>query len=103
MINVTENFYIGNRINDKYLGILQPFKVYYIIMPSSYIHLDIEHQQILWSGEFLEAQWLGLCIFTAEGTGSIPGQGTKSPQAPVQPKEKKKKNLMVWTCTRHQK
>ena len=21
-------------------------------------------------------QWLGLCVFTAEGPGSIPGQGT---------------------------
>ena len=25
----------------------------------------------------LAAQWLGLCASTAEGTGSIPGQGTK--------------------------
>ena len=28
-------------------------------------------------------QWLELCAFTAEGTGSIPGPGTKSPQATV--------------------
>lgn len=27
MINAPENFHIGNRINDKYLGILQFFKV----------------------------------------------------------------------------
>ena len=26
-------------------------------------------------------QWLGLCSFTAEGLGSISGQGTKIPQA----------------------
>ena len=26
------------------------------------------------------AQWLGLHAFTAEGTSSIPGQGTKIPQ-----------------------
>ena len=26
-------------------------------------------------------QWLGLCPVVAEGLGSIPGQGTKSPQA----------------------
>ena len=26
-------------------------------------------------------QWLGLRAFTAEGAGSIPGQGTKIPQA----------------------
>ena len=25
--------------------------------------------------------WLGLCAFTAEGLGSVPGQGTKIPQA----------------------
>ena len=29
----------------------------------------------------LVVQRLGLCAFTAEGTGSIPGQGTKIPQA----------------------
>lgn len=32
-------------------------------------------------GEFPMVQWLGLCIFTAEGTGSIPGEGTEIPQA----------------------
>ena len=26
-------------------------------------------------------QWLGFCAFTAEGAGSIPGRGTKIPQA----------------------
>ena len=29
----------------------------------------------------LVVQWLGLCIFTAEGLGSVPGQGNKIPQA----------------------
>ena len=29
----------------------------------------------------LAAQWLGHFISTAEGLGSIPGQGTKIPQA----------------------
>ena len=32
-------------------------------------------------GNSLAVQWLGLCAFTAEGTGSIPGWGTKIPQA----------------------
>ena len=35
-------------------------------------------------------QWLGLCTFTAEGTGSVPARGTKIPQA-VQHSQKKKK------------
>ena len=35
----------------------------------------------------MAVQWLGLCAFTAEGLGSIPGQGTKIPQA----KKKEKK------------
>ena len=34
-------------------------------------------------------QWLGLCALTAEGVGSIPGQGTKILQA-VWPKNKNK-------------
>ena len=41
-------------------------------------------------GNFLVVQWLGPRTSTAGGTGSIPGQGTKIPQA-VQPKKKKKR------------
>ena len=37
------------------------------------------------TGNSLAVQWLGLCTLTAEGPGeglgSIPGQGTKIPQA----------------------
>ena len=32
-------------------------------------------------GNSLAVQWLGLCAFTAEGSGLIPGWGTKIPQA----------------------
>ena len=32
-------------------------------------------------GTSLAVQWLGLCSFIAEGPGSIPGRGTKIPQA----------------------
>ena len=32
-------------------------------------------------GTSLAVQWLGLCAFTAEGKGSIPGWGTKIPRA----------------------
>ena len=38
----------------------------------------------------LAVQWLGHGAFTAEGAGSIPGQGTKIPQAAAQPKKKGK-------------
>ena len=44
----------------------------------------------LW-GTSLVVQWLGLCAFIAEGLGSIPGWGTKIPQA-VQCGKKKEKN-----------
>ena len=30
-------------------------------------------------GNSLVVQWLGLCILTTEGPGSIPGQGSKIP------------------------
>ena len=39
-----------------------------------------------WLGNSLVVQWLGLSAFTAKGTGSIPGQGTKIPQATHQKK-----------------
>ena len=38
-------------------------------------------------------QWLGLGVFTAEGTSSIPGQGTKILHASTTQRKKKKKKL----------
>ena len=40
-------------------------------------------------GNSLAVQWLGLCVFTAEGWGSIPGRGTKIPQATCSSQKKK--------------
>ena len=40
-------------------------------------------------GNYLVLQWLGLCAFTAEGAGSIPGREIKIPQT-AWPKENKK-------------
>ena len=39
--------------------------------------------------------WLGLSTFFAKGPGSIPGWGTKIPQAVQSGKEKKKGNLAL--------
>ena len=41
-------------------------------------------------GSSLVVQWLGVCSFTAEGAHSIPGLGTKIPQAVKHSKKKKK-------------
>ena len=48
-------------------------------------------------GEFPMVQWLGLCIFTAKGTGSISGLGTKILQARScdQKKRKEKENYVL--------
>ena len=35
----------------------------------------------IWRGNSLAVQWLGICAFTAESPSSIPGWGTKIPQA----------------------
>ena len=40
-------------------------------------------------GNSLVVQWLGLHAFIAEGPGSIPGQGTKIPQAVSRGQKKK--------------
>ena len=42
-------------------------------------------------GHSLVVQWLGLCVFTADGMNSIPGQGTKIPQATPWSQKKNKK------------
>ena len=41
----------------------------------------LQGQQKHTGGNSLVVQWLGLCTFTAGGTGSIPDWGTKIPQA----------------------
>ena len=35
----------------------------------------------MWAGDSLVVQWLEFHTLTAEGPGSIPGQGTNIPQA----------------------
>ena len=35
----------------------------------------------LFSGNSLAVQWLGICALTAEGPGSVLGEGTKIPEA----------------------
>ena len=46
-------------------------------------------------GKSLAVQWLGLHALTADGLDSIPGQGTKIPQAVQCRRKKKKKKFMV--------
>ena len=41
-------------------------------------------------GNFLEFQWLELCVFTARGMGSMPGWGTKISHATKHGSKKKK-------------
>ena len=48
------------------------------------------------------AQWLGLCAFTAKGTGSIPGQGTTIAQA-AQHGQKKPKQNKIYSVTFQQR
>ena len=47
----------------------------------------------------LVVQWLGLHVFTAKGMGSIPGQGTKIPQARQHGQNLKKKKVSTHTHT----
>ena len=43
----------------------------------------------------LVVQWLGVSTFIAGGPGSIPGQGTKIPQAAQYGQKKKRRNGIV--------
>ena len=54
---------------------------------------SISDQSRLQGGDSLVVQWLGLLTFTDEGMGSIPGWGTKIPQAAQRGQKKKKKKI----------
>ena len=47
-------------------------------------------------GSSLVAQWLGLCIFTAKGSGSILGQRIKILQDTQHGQERKKKGTILY-------
>ena len=51
-------------------------------------------------GNSLAVQWLGLRAFTAKGWVSIPGQGTKIPQAAHCSQKKKKKSITIVTVSK---
>ena len=46
-----------------------------------FTRITLKHFFFFLKGNSLVVQWLGLCAFTAKGLGSIPGQGTKMPEA----------------------
>ena len=67
------------------------------VMVLTYAHqfFDILPSRVGTLGNSLAVQWLGLSTFTAKGTGSIPGRGTKIPQAAWCGHKKKKKKRVV--------
>ena len=58
------------------------FQIIYLhIPPSARQRKPFSFKRILMYRNSLAVQCLGLCAFTVKGLGSIPGQGTKIPQA----------------------
>ena len=57
-----------------------------------------EKQNMLQDGTSLAVQWLRFCTSTAEGVGSIPGQGSKILHVSQHGKKKKKmlQDVKVW-------
>ena len=56
-----------------------------------FFFLFIQFFKVVNTGNSLVVKWLGLCAFTAKGLGSIPGRGTKIPQATRRNLKRKKK------------
>ena len=54
------------------------------------VPLTQKYKSLFLDENSLVVQWLGLRAFTTEGAGSIPGQGTKIPQATRRNQNKKK-------------
>ena len=58
-----------------------PIMVQCLTIPHILLSIYYQFKKYFLLGTFLVVQWLGLCTLTAEGPGSIPGQGTKILQA----------------------
>ena len=64
---------------------------------------DISQQNVTSGIEFIPIQWLGLCACTAGGTGSIPGQGTKTLHVRSTTKKRKKQQQYKTVTTKKHK
>ena len=62
-----------------YEGVRKLFFISFCIFPWYFNQVLFENIELY--GNSLAVQWLGLCAFTAEGVGSIPGRGTRILQA----------------------
>ena len=64
-------------------------------------HEEVNFTKLCISGTSLAVQWLRLCALSAVGTGSIPGWGTKIPNAAQhgQNKNKNYASLLAWSQT----
>ena len=57
-------------------------------LPRAHVHSVSANSRKLGIPWWLRCQWLSLCALTAEGPGSVPGWGTKIPQATGEAKKK---------------
>ena len=88
---VWTNIYLDNQQLSLSLLPLRPFHYspLHFWLPASWSWSQDQHQGSC--GTSLEVQWLGLRAFPVKGEGSIPGQGSKIPQATWCSQKKKKK------------
>ena len=60
--------------------LFDPISDFFCVFDNTY-QLSLEPSNRWGFGNSLVVQWLGLCTLTAKSPGSIPGWGTKIPQA----------------------
>ena len=66
---------------------MQSTSAHTVVPLFDFLPYPISHHRSLSPGNSLAVQWLGFCVFTPEGLGSIPSQGLRSHKS----KKKKKK------------
>ena len=73
---------------------LKDYLICYLFVKDNIPFMMMKMMMIATIGNSLAVQWLGLCNVTAKDPGSVPGQGTKFPQA-VQPSQNKTKTATI--------
>ena len=66
---------------------IHPTSAHTVLPLFDFLPYPISHHRSLSPGNSLSVQWLGFCVFTPEGLGSIPSRGLRSH------KSKKKKRI----------
>ena len=76
---------------------MQSTSAHTVVPLFDFLPYPISHHRSLSPGNSLAVQWLGFCVFTPEGLGSIPSQGLRSHKSKKKKKEEERRRRRIYS------